>query len=314
MNSLILLAIMATAAPVSAPVEQPIELGFGKTAVHGTLLVPAAEGKVPVAVIIAGSGPTDRDGNSAALPGKNDSLKMLAAGLAEQGIASLRYDKRGIGASKEAGPAEADLRFDTYVEDAAAWIKRLRADERFSHVIVVGHSEGALIGTIAAHEAKADALVAIAGTGRTAGDLLRAQLAGKLPPELAKESERVLKELEAGRTVADAPPALASIYRSSVQPYMISWLRRDPAKELAKVKVPVLIVQGSADVQVTAHDAELLRRANAGAEVLLVEKMNHVLKRIDDPAKQMASYSDPSLPVMPQLVERIGAFVKRLGK
>ena len=88
--------------------------------IHGTQLRPSNDAPVPVVLLIAGSGPTDRNGNVAGLPGPNDSLKMLAEGLAANGIASVRYDKRGIAASSSAGPKEADLRFDTYVADAAA--------------------------------------------------------------------------------------------------------------------------------------------------------------------------------------------------
>jgi pimeloyl-ACP methyl ester carboxylesterase len=200
-------------------------------------LVPAA-GKAPVVLIVAGSGPTD-DGNSLA----NDSLKMLAAALADAGFASVRYDKRGIGASRAAGPAESALRFDTYVDDAVAWIAKLKSDPRFGRIAVIGHSEGSLIGMLAARRGGADAFVSIAGPAQAAGAVLRGQLAGKLPPDLAASSERILAGLEQGKTDADVPPALAALYRPSVQPYMISWLKYTPAEQLAALRVPVLIVQ-----------------------------------------------------------------------
>src|SRR5262245_27814461 len=149
------------------PSESPVKLTTATGTIAGTLTVPATPGKVPVALIIAGSGPTDRDGNTSALPGKNDAYKLLAAGLANGGIASVRYDKRGIGESQAAASGgEAALRFDMYIDDAAAWVDQLRRDARFSKVIVVGHSEGSLLGMIAARKAKADGFVSIAGPCR----------------------------------------------------------------------------------------------------------------------------------------------------
>jgi alpha-beta hydrolase superfamily lysophospholipase len=82
-------------------------------------------------LIIAGSGPTDRNGNSPAIQGANNSLKYLAEGLAAQGIASVRYDKRGVAESKTAASSESDLRFETYIHDAVLWGKQLRTDKRF---------------------------------------------------------------------------------------------------------------------------------------------------------------------------------------
>ena len=158
MNVLPLLFAIATATELKTPTGT----------LHGTLLAPESKKPVPVVLIISGSGPTDRDGNSAILPGKNDSLKMLAEGLAAKGIASLRYDKRGIGESAGAMTAEKDLRFETYIDDAAAWAAKLKKDPRFSRVVIAGHSEGSLIGMVAAQKGAAAAYVSIAGLARPA--------------------------------------------------------------------------------------------------------------------------------------------------
>lgn len=303
-------------APAADPNEQPVKLETPTGAVHGTLLMPASTaGKpapVPVALLIAGSGPTDRNGNTQGIPGTNDSLKLLAQGLAARGIASLRYDKRGIGESAAAAPSEADLRFETYIDDAAAWVRQLDADPRFSIVTVVGHSEGSLIGMIAAQRSPADAYVSIAGLARPASQVLRTQLEGKLPPELKKESDRILAELEAGRTAPEnVPQPLAPLYRTSVQPYLISWFRYTPTQEIAKLAVPVLVAQGSTDLQVTADEAKALVAAKPGAELVILEGMNHTLKAAaGDQAQQMKAYTDPSLPVVPELVERLAGFIE----
>lgn len=277
----------------------------------GSLLLPAAQGRVPVALIIAGSGPTDRDGNSAMLPGRNDSLRMLAQALAAAGIASVRYDKRGIGASAAAMQSESALRFETYIDDAAAWIARLKADPRFSRVAVIGHSEGALIGMVAVKQAGANAFVSVAGPGAPLQSVLRRQLAGQLPAALNEENERILGRLELGELAGEVPPMLAALYRPSVQPYLVSQFRYLPAERIAALAIPVLIVQGTTDTQVGVDDARALKAASAQARLEIVDGMNHVLKLVPAGAAQLPSYGDPTLPLAPALVAAITSFLGR---
>ena len=303
------LFVLALALPIFADaVASDITLATMTGTLHGTLVMPPGAGPYPAVLLIAGSGPTDRDGNSKGIPGRNDSLKMLAAALADNGIASLRYDKRGIGASAAAGPKEQDLRFETYVADAKMWLRKLKADERFSSVTIAGHSEGSLIGMLAADEA--DGFVSIAGPSQRAGAVLREQLRTKLPPSLLEENERILKTLEAGNATASVPPPLATLYRPSVQPYLISWLRYDPSAEFAKLKIPTFIIQGTTDLQVKVADARRLSTAKPTSGLLIVEGMNHVLKLVDgELEEQLPSYGDPTLPIAEELVEEMSAFV-----
>jgi len=301
-------AAQAGAAPAA---EQAIVLETASGAVHGTLRLADGADKAPVVLIVAGSGPTDRDGNSAMLPGRNDSLKMLADALAQAGFASVRYDKRGIAASKAAALDESQLRFDTYVDDAAAWIAKLKADPRFTKLAVLGHSEGALIGMLAAERAGAAAYVSLAGVAEGPGAVLRKQFAGKLPPPLAADNERILASLEQGKPAAEVPPALMAFYRPSVQPYMISWMKYQPAQRIAALRMPVLIVQGTTDIQVGAEQAQALKAARPDAQLVLIPGMNHVLKAVPaDVANPVASYGDPSLPLHPQLMPAIVGFLK----
>lgn len=296
----------------AALTTQEVRLETPTGALFGTIQLPASasRGKVPVVLLIAGSGPTDRDGNTAGA-GKNDSLEMLAAALAENGIASLRYDKRGIGASAGAITTESELRFETYVDDAAAWAKFLRADDRFSRLMIAGHSEGSLLGMLAAQKSGADRVVSIAGPGRPAGDLLLTQLDGQLTPSLMESARAIIASLVAGRTTTNVPPELAVLFRASVQPYLISWFAYDPAAEAAKLGVPLLIVQGTTDLQVSVDDARLLAAAQPGAKLVVIDGMNHVLKDVPaDRTTNLASYSDPTLPADRKLVDAITAFAK----
>ena len=306
-------ALLIFQVPVSIGfVEEPATLTTTTGVIHGTLDMPSGIGPFPVALIIAGSGPTDRDGNSAMLAGKNNSLKMLAQSLATANIASLRFDKRGIAASAAAGPKEADLRFENYVDDAAAWVEQLRHDKRFSTFTIIGHSEGALIGAIATARTHPNAFISVAGVGRSAGLVLREQINGKLPVQLFQANEKILRELEAGRTTEDVPPALKSMYRASVQPYLISWFKYNPVEVVASIKEPILICQGTTDIQVAVEEAEALKKASPTAKLVIIQGMNHVLKTVPtDTVKQTASYSDPALPINVELMKSIIEFVPR---
>ena len=290
---------------------EPLTLETPTGALHGTLELPDnTTAPYPVALIIAGSGPTDRDGNSTLLPGPNNSLKMLAEALATRGIASLRYDKRGIGQSAGAMWEEKDLRFETLVDDACLWIKQLKQDPRFSRVAVIGHSEGALIGLLAANRSKADAFVSIAGTSSPAGELILDQVRAQLPEELVKKSKEIVLSLTNGQTIESVPSQLGALFRVSVQPYLISWFRYNPSDEIVKFPQRILIVQGTTDIQVGVDEAQALSKAQSRAELLIVTGMNHVLKNVpDERDKQIASYSDPSLPINQILVDAVARFI-----
>ena len=295
--------------------SEPITLETPTGKIFGELEVPKSAAPAPIALIIAGSGPTDRNGNSPAISGANNSLLYLAEGLASQGIASVRYDKRGVGESLRAATSESELRFETYIDDAVLWCNRFRADKRFSSVIIIGHSEGALIGMIAAQKMNADAFISIAGSGRPAAQALIDQLKGKLPSDLQSQTEMIIKTLSKGKIVENVPPALDPLFRLSVQPYVISYFKYDPAKEIAKLTIPVLIAQGTHDLQVTPLDAKLLAQSNRSAKLLTIEGMNHVLKEVpSEQEKQINSYTDPSLPIAPKLIDGISGFIKAIKK
>lgn len=287
--------------------ETPIVLHTATGDVFGTLTTPKTTATIPVALIIAGSGPTDRNGNNPMM--KNESLRYLAYGLASNNIASLRFDKRGIAESKAAGKSEADLRFEDYINDAKQWIGLLKKDKRFSKLVVIGHSEGSLIGMIAALN-HADGFVSIAGAGRPADKIIKEQLATQ--PQIIKDtSYAIIDSLVTGKTVAHVNLALYSLFRPSVQPYMISWFQYDPAREIQKLKIPVLVVQGTNDLQVSAADAKLLANANPKAQLVMINNMNHVLKIVEgDQQANAAAYRNPDLPVSHELINSVAGFIK----
>lgn len=302
------------AASPPAPRQEPAVLATPTGTLHGTLELPAGKGPFPVALIIAGSGPTDRNGNDFRLGLDTDTYSELAQALARNGIASLRYDKRGVGASAAAGPSEDKLRFRTYIDDAAEWGRKLRGEKRFSALIVVGHSEGSLIGMVAARLIPANGFVSIAGAGEPVQKVLLRQLRPKLQPALYRRASAIVRQLADGHTTADVPASLHFLFRPSVQPFLISWMRYDPAREMARLKLPALIVQGENDLQASVRDARLLEKADPAAKLVLIPGMNHVLKDVGTSlAANMRSYRDPELPLDPTLVDAIVQFAAGLA-
>lgn len=303
-------------------VEDSLRLTVRGCTIHGTLALPTGiseKNPQPIVLIIAGSGPTDRQGNSSA-PVNPNSYRMLADSLAERGIASLRFDKRGIGQSKSADLKEENLRFDDYVNDAADWLKLLRGDRRFSKIVVVGHSEGSLVGMLAAREAGADAFVSLAGAGRRISEIIVEQLADQgFEVEKQAKTRQMFDTLMAGQVLQQKVSGpLGAIFRPSVQPYLISWLRFDPLVEFQKLNCPTLILQGTTDFQVKKREAELLAAARPSAKLVFLDGMNHVLKTAPDPkADKMGNYktyTDPGLPLAPGLTGELVGFIRGLGK
>lgn len=285
------------------------------------ILVPVTGGELKVAlqmpdnptgalaIIHAGSGPTNKDGNTIG-SGKNNSLKMLAEDLADQGIATIRYDKRGIGDNAALMTKEEDLTFDDYVTDVKAIADSMTKDERFSTIHLIGHSEGALIMTIAAKQNEVASLTLLAGAGRPIDEILLEQLTASIPQNLLTESKVALEKLKAGQRVANVSKELQALFRPSVQPYLMSWLQYNPQQELKDVTVPILIIQGKKDSQITETDANALKAGNTRAKVRYFEDMNHILKDIKgDQQQNIASYTNPELPLAKGLIEEIVLFI-----
>lgn len=277
--------------------------------ISGSLLAPTSEDKPPLVIIIAGSGPTDRNGNQSFL--KNDSYKKLARGLSKEGIASFRYDKRILKA-QELGIKESELSFDDFVTDAISVLDHFREKDDYGKIILLGHSQGSLIGMLAAEE-KADAFISIAGAGKPIDSIIVEQIAIQMPG-FEEGTRTSFKEMREKGSTSSYNPMLEAIFRPSVQPFLLSWMIYDPVAEIAKLDIPVLILNGTNDFQVTEKEAELLKAANPGAKLVLLEGMNHVLTKIesDDTLTNSKSYNEPALPLHPELLPTISAFIKDL--
>ncbi len=245
---------------------------------------------------------------------------MLADGSARMGVASLRTDKRGVGDSIAAGFDEAAMTLQTYVEDAALWIDRLRADERFDRLVAIGHSEGAVVLLQAAALRDVDAFVSLAGVGRPPALVLREQLArqvevGRMPEALRDIALGYVDRLERGEPVEAVEPSLSGLFRPSVQPFLTSTFRFDPPLAARALRAPLLIVQGEADMQVSVADALALCDAQPSSQMLLMKGVNHILKAEPaEPAASLAQRLDPTVPLADGLIEAIAGFIRGTGQ
>jgi pimeloyl-ACP methyl ester carboxylesterase len=304
MLTLIAMAI-ATAVPMTAP---------GPSGPLAGTFVDAGKG-TPVVVVIPGSGPTDRDGNSplgiTAAP-----YRLLADALAVQGVSTLRADKRGMFGSKTAIPDANAVTLADYATDAHTWVRALREKTGAPCVWLLGHSEGALVALVAAQDQDGlCGLILVSGAGRKLSDVIREQLrSNPANAPVLQSAMAALDALDRGQhvDVTNMNPALLPLFRPQVQDYLIDMFRQDPAKLAGSVKLPLLIIQGERDVQVSIADAKAIAAAQPKAKLVLLPRMNHVLKDVasDDRAANLATYADPSLPVDSGAVDAIAGFVK----
>jgi len=289
-------------------VPEVTEIAAGE--LHGTMI--NARNSDPVVLIVPGSGPTDRDGNNP-MGMKTDAYKLLAEGLSEERISTVRVDKRGMFGSAGAGDPNVSSP-QAYVDDIHAWIDAIKTERGSKCVFLLGHSEGALMVSLAA-EGRKDVcgLILVSGMGRKMGDVIREQLTSNpANAPVLGQALGALSELEAGRhvDVTGMHPALLPLFNAKVQEYLISMFAIDPVEAVRKAKKDTLIVQGERDLQVSVADARLLDKA-PHTRLRLIGHMNHVLKDApEDRAGNIATYSNPSLPLSKDLVKYVRRFVK----
>ena len=307
-------AARADTVPPAAAIETPYTIHRPGLGLAGTLTVPrGVRGPVPVAVIIAGSGPTDRNGNSV-MGIRPNSYAQLAWRLAERGIATLRYDKRGLPGTQGVFDITR-VTLEDFAADARAAAESLARDRRFSRVVLVGHSEGASLALIAARQgAPVAGVVSVSGLGRPLGEVLREQVSRQLDSATLLRYDTAMKYYLRGEQPADVPPQVAPLFLPVNLSFMQSWAAFDPPAAIRAVRQPVLIVQGRTDLQATVADAQRLHAARPDARLVVVPEANHVLKHTTERTleRQMPTYRDPALPIVPAVVAAIAGWILAL--
>ena len=277
--------------------------------ISGTLLYTNKKNNENLIVIIAGSGPTDRDGNQTNL--KNNSLKFLAEGIVNHKNDVFTFDKRFFAQIKSGKFDEKTLLFTDMIVDVENIVTYYKDKKKYKKIIIAGHSEGSLVGMLASKK-NVNAFISLAGAGKPANEIIEEQIA-KQAPTMLPEIKEIFIKLKKGETFENKNPMLASLFRKSVQPYLISWIKYNPQTEIQKLNIPILIVNGTKDIQVGVADANLLKLAKPDAEIQIIENMNHVLKEIiGDQNENMASYTNPNLPVSKIVLEKVNNFINNL--
>jgi len=290
-------------------IEKEIHISSKKVTVNGTLLSPSSSDKVPLMIIIPGSGANDRDGNQ--VGSKANSLRFLAEELGNHQIATYRYDKSAIALLKKKDFKEEDITFDDFIDDAVAVIDYFKDKKQFFKIIFVGHSQGSLVGMIAS-KSRADAYISIAGAGRPIDQVLTEQILLQ-SPMFKDDLKKTFDLMRLGKIDENFNPMLISIFRKSLQPFWISWMKYNPQEELKKLEVPVLIINGTNDIQVPVSDAELLHQSNDTSQLEVIEHMNHVFKEVKGGRNEnIAAYNNSELPIMEELITVITKFVTQI--
>jgi uncharacterized protein len=303
--SLIALAMLGLCGAVTGASADETKIRVGN--LDAFLTTPPDVAKPPVALLIAGSGSTDHDGNGP--QAKPATLKKLAEQLAAQKIATLRYDKRGAGGWKPEFGKPEDFRFKDYVGDAVALVNYLRTSGKFSRVVVIGHSEGGLVAILAARQLPVDRLVLLVTAARRQGDLLKAQLEKRqIPPDILDPILKAIDSIMAGQIVDPPPRGLA--IAPSMQPSLASAFVIDPIDPLKSIDKPMLIVGGGRDLQVARVDFAALSAASPLAKTLWLPDMNHVLVDVTDDADNLAAYNQPERAIDANLVDAVAAFIQ----
>lgn len=261
--------------------------------------------KETVILLIAGSGPTDRNGNTLGVA-VNNSLKYLAEGLAENNYDVFTYDKRVVYLLKN-NKEIPTMDFQHGINDAETVISYLKNTLGYKNIVVAGHSEGSLVGMTASQK-NVSAFISLAGTGNTIDVILKEQIK-KQAPMLNDANAKILEQLKEGKIVKDVNPMLQSLYGEQNQPFLIDWIKRNPQNEIAKLNIPVLIINGTKDIQVEEKEAELLHKANPKSTMVIIDNMNHIFKEIEKDDENMASYNNPNLPIQKDLTTVIVHFL-----
>jgi hypothetical protein len=298
--TLLICFAFAMAAPASAQ-ESKIRVG----AIDAVLTVPADVDHPPVALLIAGSGTTDHDGNGPQV--KPATLKKLSEQLVARKIATLRYDKRGSGGWKPEFGKPEDFRFKDFVDDSVALVNYLRSSGKFSKVIVVGHSEGGLVGILTARRVPIDRLVLLVTAARKQGDLVKSQLEKTVPPDVYAPIAKAIDAIMAGQIVDPPPPGLS--IAPSMQPGIASAFNEDPIEPLKQITEPTLVIGGGRDRQVARVDFAALSAASPVAKTLWLPNMNHVLVDVSDEADDIKAYNDAERPLDPAMIEAVANFI-----
>lgn len=274
--------------------------------IDGTLLIPDNKSTTPLAIIIGDNGPIDRNGNQNFQ--NNNAIKKLAEALSNQNIATFRYDKRIVKQIRK-GNVDPNISFDDFIIDANTIIEYFKSRNTFSKLIIIGHGQGSLVGMVSSIN-NVDQFISLAGSGKSIDNVIIDQIK-QMDPVLEESTKKAFENLKKGNIVKDYPQALGSIFNPDVQPFMMSWMKYNPQELIQNLNIPILIVNGTKDLQVPISEAELLKEATSNAQLEIIDNMNHVLFIIEGKELENSkSYNESFRPISNDLIKKILEFIK----
>ncbi len=306
MKSLILLLALLPVVALSQKITQEeLTLKNGEIELPGTLSLPEFQSKLPLVIFIHGSGNIDRNGNQAGVGVNANYIKALSDSLNKRGIAFYRYDKR------TATPSNLDklggITIMNFIADVKIAIDHFKNDPRFNSLFLIGHSQGSLVGMLSITP-EIKGFISIAGPGQTIDNTIMEQLHNQ-NPDLAKLAEEHFTELKKTDTILSVHPFLMQLFKPQNQSFIKSWMVLDPVAEIKKINIPILLLNGEEDLQVTEKDFQRLKEAQPNAKGELVPQMNHVLKDVYSTSENQKSYFQENYPLSSKLVDLITVFI-----
>ena len=281
----------------SDSIKLPGTLSFNKNIVQQALVI-----------YVHGSGNVDRNGNQAGAI-KANYIQQLAEALNKNSIAFYRYDKR-TATQENMKYLMQGISFLDFVKDVQVSVEHFKDDSRFSSIVIIGHSQGSLVGMLALSQ-DVDKYISIAGPASRIDEIMTQQIRKQNGDSLAGIVDSHFKESNATGTIENVNSMLFQLFNPQNLPFFESWMQYNPTNEMSKIKVPILIINGNKDLQVSVEEAKTLHNANPDAELVIIENMNHVLKNIEKDEDNFKSYSSPDFPVSEELVEVISRFIKK---
>lgn len=297
------------------PGETRIWVETDRDRLPGTLLIPEVSSAFPaIVILLSGSGTSDRNGNNFSVPGRSDSLALLAKALASRSIASFRYDKRGSGEAYSMAESGMNVSLDEHIEDAIRIVGDFIRSGLYSRIIVAGMNEGAWIGAAALNRLEeeglfADGLAALAVSGERPLDLLQTSLEA-LSPALREEARSITEAILSDRLFPEPSAQLADFFAPQRIRWLKSWLAFDPVREFAGVESVLLFIYGQKDLQVSRPAFEKLLDARPHAAARIIPSMNYALKQVDSETENFDSFTNPEYPVPDALADLLAAFAR----
>lgn len=280
--------------------------------IDGTLLQPENNKSKTLAIIIAGSGPTNRDGNQVAM--KTNNLKQMANFLADEGIASFRYDKRIFKLLKMQTYDQSKIRFNDFVKDAADVVNYFKLyhneEYNFEKYIFIGHSQGALVAQLASLKTAVNALILLCGTAKPIDEVMISQVS-KQAPFLYQDIKTAFDSIKSVGYIKEYNPLLKSILNEDIQAFLQSWMVHNPTTIAKGISEPTLVIGGTTDIQVPGEEAKTLAQNLPRSTYAIIENMNHVLKHVESIGQEnLKSYHNPNLPLHEGLKSKIKVFLE----